>query len=127
MAVRFSALRAGRALPPQKDHLLLIPVRGWLNLRAIVLLERLAEFKNLIGNQIRDLPACNIVPQPSMLRRETRHDFFLQCASRCCHILAPNDGVCIARSSVTGLGNYTINSQVCGINVIFQKKSLIYF
>jgi hypothetical protein len=37
---------------------------------------------DLIGNQTRDLPACNIVPQPTMLphasNEDTKGTFFLQ-------------------------------------------------
>jgi hypothetical protein len=52
--------------------LVLISVSVWVELRAIVRLEGLGQSKrssDLIGNRIRDLPACSIVPQPSMLPR----------------------------------------------------------
>jgi hypothetical protein len=45
MAVRLSTLRAGRPLSPGR-FLVLISVRGWVNLRAIVLLEGLGKLKN---------------------------------------------------------------------------------
>jgi hypothetical protein len=66
MAVRLSALRAGRALPPR-----LISVRGWVDPRTIVRLEGLGQFKkiHLIGTRTRDLPACSIVPQPTTVPR----------------------------------------------------------
>jgi hypothetical protein len=44
MAVRLSALRAGRPLPPGR-YLVLISVRGLINLRTIVRLERLGQLK----------------------------------------------------------------------------------
>jgi hypothetical protein len=47
MAVRLSAPRAGRPLPPGR-FLVLISVRGWVGPRAIVLLEGLGQLKNLV-------------------------------------------------------------------------------
>jgi hypothetical protein len=71
MAVRMSALRAGRPLPAGR-FLIFIPVRSWVDPRAIVRLERLRQLKKkiqLIETRTRDLPACNIVPEPPTLPR----------------------------------------------------------
>jgi hypothetical protein len=69
MAVRLSALSASWPLPPRR-FLVLISVRGWVDPRAIVLLEGLGKLKkssNFIGNRTCDLPVCNIEPQPTTL------------------------------------------------------------
>jgi hypothetical protein len=70
MAVRLSALRAGRPLPPGR-FMVLICVRGSVDPRAIVRLEELGKLKkfHLIGTRTRDLPVCSIVPQPTTLPR----------------------------------------------------------
>jgi hypothetical protein len=49
-----------------------ISVRGSVDHRAIVRLERLGKlkrFSDLIGNRTRDRPACSIVPQQTTLPR----------------------------------------------------------
>jgi hypothetical protein len=68
MAVRLSALRAGQPLPPGR-FLVLISVTGSVDPRTIVRLKELDKLKKicLIGTRTRDLPACCIVPQPTML------------------------------------------------------------
>jgi hypothetical protein len=55
MAVRLSALRAGP-----------------MDILRLEELGKLKKFNDLIGNRIRDLPACSIVPQPTTLPRALR-------------------------------------------------------
>jgi hypothetical protein len=72
MAVRLSALRSDCPLFPGR-FLVVISVRGSVDLRAIVRLEGLCKLKKksnyLIGNGTHDLLFCNIVPQPTTLPR----------------------------------------------------------
>jgi hypothetical protein len=68
MAVRLSALRAGRPLPLRR-FLVLISVRGRVDLGAMVRLEGSIEKSNDIGNRTRDLLACSIVPQATTIPR----------------------------------------------------------
>jgi hypothetical protein len=63
MAVRFSALRAGRFLPPRRT-LVVISVRRWVDPMYILRLEGLGKLKEL--NEIvrittSDLPVCGII------------------------------------------------------------------
>jgi hypothetical protein len=55
MAVRLSALRAGRPLLPGR----------FLGHYASVRIKSIEKSSDLIGNRTRDLPACSIVPQPT--------------------------------------------------------------
>jgi hypothetical protein len=71
--VRLSALRTGLALLSRNIIFLLliiISVRGWVILRAVVRLEGLGKLKKksmTLGLWTRDLTACSIAPQPSTL------------------------------------------------------------
>jgi hypothetical protein len=70
MAVRLSALRAGHALP-RENLPVVVSVRDWVNIRAMVRLEGLRKFKKnyyLIGTRARDLPACSIAPEPFVFK-----------------------------------------------------------
>jgi hypothetical protein len=70
VSTRLSALRAGRPLPPWR-FLVQICVRGLSRPQGHSAAEALGESKShLIGTQTRDLPACNIVPQPTTLPRD---------------------------------------------------------
>jgi hypothetical protein len=70
MAVRLSALRAGRPLPPRKipdTHSCwrLSRLRGYSVAGRIRSIEKM----HLTGTKIRNLPACSIVPEPTTLPR----------------------------------------------------------
>jgi hypothetical protein len=70
MAVRMSALRAGRPLPPRKipgTHLCqrLSRPQGHSAAGRIRSIEKI----HLIGSHTRDLPACSLVSQPTTLSR----------------------------------------------------------
>jgi hypothetical protein len=71
MAVRMSALRAGRPLPPGRFPVL-ISVGGSVDPGTIVRLEGYGQFKkcnDLVGNRTRELPVCIKVPQQTTLPR----------------------------------------------------------
>jgi hypothetical protein len=65
---------AAVALYPQKYFLVRVSVKGRVNSRAIVRLERsgkLKQFNDLIETRARDLPACSIAPQPFTLSSQS--------------------------------------------------------
>jgi hypothetical protein len=66
-----------RRLPftPPGRFLVLIPVRGGVDPRAIVLLEGSGQLKNPMT---RDLSACSVVPQPTTLPRAERMGDIIQ-------------------------------------------------
>jgi hypothetical protein len=70
MAVKLSALRAARPLPLGR-FLVLISVRGRVDPQGHSAAGNITsiEKSNDIGCQARDLPACSIVPQPTMILR----------------------------------------------------------
>jgi hypothetical protein len=70
MAVRLSALPACRILPPGRFLVLIL-----LEASRIRSVEKADD---LIGNRTRDLPACNVVSQPSTRSRRWRRYFLLK-------------------------------------------------
>jgi hypothetical protein len=95
MAVRLSALRAGRPSSPGL-FLVLISVRCEVDARAVVRLEGLGKLKKSTSSGIRsrELPACSVVPQPTTLPRtlllcNAVHDmsYYFQYKTRILHIL----------------------------------------
>jgi hypothetical protein len=68
MAVRLSALRVGRPLPPGR-FVVLISVREAESNPGRV--RSIGEHSELIGNRTRDPAACSIVPQPTTVPRST--------------------------------------------------------
>jgi hypothetical protein len=67
MAVKLSALRAGRSLAPRKIHGRLSRPQGHSVAGRIRWIENSID---LIGNRTRDLPTYSIVPQSTMLSRD---------------------------------------------------------
>jgi hypothetical protein len=62
MAVKLSALRAGRSLAPGR-FLVLISVRGWVDFRATVQLEWLGQLKNSMTSTGREPATFRLVAQ----------------------------------------------------------------
>jgi hypothetical protein len=76
MALRLSALRAGRPLPPRKipsTHFSYRLSRPQAHGEAGMI--RSIKVTDLIGTRTRDLPACSIVPQPTTLPRALSFTF----------------------------------------------------
>jgi hypothetical protein len=72
MAVRLSALRAGRPLPSGR-FLVLISVRGWADPRAIVRVEGLGQLNNPMTSSGIEPATFRLVAQYTVQRRATRH------------------------------------------------------
>jgi hypothetical protein len=71
MALKLSGLRAGRPSPPGR-FLVLISVKRLSRPHGHSVAGRIKlikKFNDLIGDRTRNLPACNIVPQPTTLPR----------------------------------------------------------
>jgi hypothetical protein len=87
MAVKLSALRAGRSLPPPpEDSWYSFLLEAELTPRAVVRLEgldKLEKFSDLIGIRTHDLPACSIIPQPTALPRTPWKSQFMGICIRC--------------------------------------------
>jgi hypothetical protein len=62
MAVKVSALRSGRPLPPGR-FLVLISVRGWVDIRAVVRLEELGQSKNLMTSSGIESATSQLIAQ----------------------------------------------------------------
>jgi hypothetical protein len=110
--VRLSALRAGRGLTPRKISCYSFLLKGWVNLKLMVRLERLGKLKrlvDLVGAETRDLPACSIAPQPSTLRRV---------------VLKVSLSTCFKRSTMPWRhGNGCINPHIVGLRWVFGLTS----
>jgi hypothetical protein len=68
MAVRLSALRAGRPLP-QAESWCSFLLEAESSPGTAERIKTIAKSNDLIENRTRDLPACSIVPQPTTLPR----------------------------------------------------------
>jgi hypothetical protein len=84
MAVRLSAPRAGRPLPPGR-FLIFISVRGWINPRAIVRLAGLSQLRNPVISSGIELAIFRLVAQClNQLRYQSLgvyfYNIFFQCA-----------------------------------------------
>jgi hypothetical protein len=76
MAVKMSALQAGRPLPRER-FLVLISVKRLSRTQGHSTAGRVRSTEksnDLIGNRTRDIPTCGIVPQPTTLQRNTHEN-----------------------------------------------------
>jgi hypothetical protein len=94
MEVNSLALRSGRPLRShQRRFLVLVPVRGRVNLRAIVRLDTLSKLRKssaFIGSRNRDLPVCSVLPQPTTLTHNLLVSSHVQFPNRNCRMLHNN-------------------------------------
>jgi hypothetical protein len=110
MAVRLSALRAGRTPFSPGKFLVLISVRGWVDPKAIVRLKGLGNWKIqwLHRETNRDLPACRIMPQPTTLphAREdlTSYNFSAEKIAVVCKGVEEAEG----RNSISVIGSLSV-------------------
>jgi hypothetical protein len=75
MAVRLSALRAGRPLPREEFwYSFLSEAESTLGHSADGRIRSIEKSNNFVRIRTRDLPACRIVPQPTTLERATRRN-----------------------------------------------------
>jgi hypothetical protein len=83
MAVRLSILGAGHPLTPER-FLVLISVRGWVNLRAIVRLEGLGQMKNpMISSGVEPATFRLVAQCLAFPNRNTHHQLSVSCEKSC--------------------------------------------
>jgi hypothetical protein len=92
MAVKLSALRSGRPLPPG-SFLVLTSVRGWVDHKAIVRLEGLGQLNNSVTSSGIEPATFRLVtvPQPTTLPRTPRWNESVVKTERCCACRTESD------------------------------------